>query len=105
MAKPLRVLIVEDSENDALLLLGELRRGGYEVTYEQVDTLEAMDIALDQREWDVVISDYSMPHFSGLAALALLKQKGLDLPFIVVSGTIGEEIAVAAMRERSHDSI
>ncbi|MBI4771868.1 MAG: response regulator, partial [Chloroflexi bacterium] len=84
MSTPLRVLIVEDSEDDALLLLRELRRGGYASAYERVETPEAMRAALARQPWDIVLSDYSMPHFSGPAALALLQESGLDLPFIIV---------------------
>ncbi len=105
MAKPLRILIVEDSEEDALLLLVELRRNGYEPESERVETREAMKEALRRREWDVVISDYVMPKFSGLDALATLKESGLDLPFIIVSGNIGEDIAVDAMKAGAHDYI
>lgn len=103
--KPLRVLIVEDSEDDALLLVRELKRGGYAPVFERVDTREAMSAALDEQTWDVVLSDYHMPHFSGLAALVLLKEKGLDLPFILVSGKIGEDLAVEAMKARAHDFV
>ena len=105
MTRPLRVLIVEDSEDDAALVLRELRRSGYDPTYERVDTPKTMNAALDQKSWDIVISDYTMPHFSVPAALELLKAKALDLPFIIVSGTIGEEIAVAAMKSGAHDYI
>ncbi len=101
--RDLRVLIVEDSEDDVLLLLRELRRGGYDPAYERVDTPAAMHAALDRQVWDIVISDYSMPHFSGLAALTLVRERGLDLPFLLVSGTIGEDSAVAAMRAGAHD--
>lgn len=105
MPKPLNILIVEDSEEDTLLLLMELRRSGYEPDFRRVETHEAMKEALQQREWDVVISDYVMPKFSGLEALATLKESGLDLPFIIVSGNIGEDIAVEAMRAGAHDYI
>src|SRR5713101_1539141 len=91
---PLRVLIVEDCEDDAALLLRELRRGGYAPSFERVDTPGAMSAALDRQTWDLVVADYSLPQFSGLAALALLQERGLDLPFIILSGTIGEETAV-----------
>ncbi|MBK8899734.1 MAG: response regulator [Anaerolineaceae bacterium] len=103
MSKTLRVLIVEDSEDDALLLLRELRRGGYEPVHVRVEDAVAMQAALEEREWDVVLSDYSMPRFSAPAALALLQQSGIDLPFIIVSGTIGETVAVAAMKSGAHD--
>ncbi|MCI0527052.1 MAG: EAL domain-containing protein [Nitrospira sp.] len=105
MAIPLRVLIVEDSEDDAVLLSRELRRGGYELTYERVDTAAAMIAALKNQTWDIVFSDHSMPHFSGTEALAILRERGLDLPFIFVSGTIGEDNAVAAMKVGAHDYI
>ena len=102
---PLSVLIVEDSEDDALLLLRELKRGGYEPTSERVDTPDAMKAVLDTGTWDIVISDYNMPHFTAPAALKLLQNTGLDLPFIVVSGNISEETAVAAMKSGAHDYI
>jgi len=105
MAKLLRVLIVDDSEDDALLLLRGLRSGGFEPEFERVETPEAMATALTARPWDIVISDYSMPHFTGLAALTVLKQSELDLPFILVSGTIGEDLAVEAMRAGAHDYV
>src|SRR5258706_962597 len=103
MGKPLHVLIVEDSENDALLLLRELQRGGYEVEFERVETTEAMQAALMQKTWDLIISDYSLPEFSALQALEIMKASGLDLPFIIMSGTIGEDTAVAALKAGAHD--
>jgi PAS domain S-box-containing protein len=103
MTKPLRVLIVEDSEGDALLLIRELGRGGFDPVSERVDTREAMHEALRSRKWDVVISDYVMPQFSGLDALNVLRESGIDLPFIIVSGNIGEDIAVSAMKAGAHD--
>jgi phosphoserine phosphatase RsbU/P len=103
MAKPLRVLIVEDSEDDALLLVFELRRGDYAPTFERVETVEAMQKALADEEWDLVISDYVLPGFSGLDALRLVRSSGLDLPFIIVSGKIGEDTAVSAMKEGAND--
>jgi two-component system, NarL family, sensor histidine kinase UhpB len=104
MGIPLSVLLVEDSEDDALLLLRMLRRGGYDPTWERVETATAMEAALDGRSWDLVISDHSMPAFSSLAALGLLRSKGfVDLPFIIVSGRIGEDAAVSAMKAGVHD--
>jgi len=85
------------------LLTRHLKRAGYNLTSERVDTPEAMRAALSAREWDVILCDYSMPHFSALSALALLKETGLDIPFIIISGTIGEEVAVEAMRAGAHD--
>jgi two-component system cell cycle sensor histidine kinase/response regulator CckA len=100
---PLRVLIAEDSEDDALLLVQELKRGGYEPTYERVASAAALAAALDHQRWDLVIGDHSMPHFSAVAALALVRERGLDIPFICVSGTISEEMAVAAMKAGAND--
>lgn len=102
--RPLRVLIVENSEDDALLLLRELQRSGYTPIYERVDTPAGMSNALT-REWDIILADYNMPHFSVPAALELLKKSEQDLPFIIVSGHIGEEAAVAAMRAGVNDYI
>jgi len=103
MGKPLNVLIVEDSEDDAQLLLWELQRGGYEVEFERVETAEAMQSALAQKTWDVILSDYTLPMFDAPHALAVLKASGLDLPFIISSGTIGEEVAVSALKAGAHD--
>jgi signal transduction histidine kinase/DNA-binding response OmpR family regulator len=103
MAEPLRVLLVEDYEDDAALLLRELKRGGYEPLARRVETADAMLAALEEQEWDIIIADYTMPQFSGLAALRLYKGKELDIPFILVSGTVGEEEAVGAMKAGAHD--
>jgi signal transduction histidine kinase len=103
MTIPLRVLLVEDSEDDAALLVRELRRGGYDVSFERVDTAAAMRSALDKQEWDLVVSDHSMPHFSGSAALSLLREKESEMPFIFISGTMGEEAAVAALKDGAQD--
>ena len=103
MAIPIRVLMVEDSEDDALLLIRELRRGGYEEEYERVFSANHLRAALDDKEWDVITSDYKMPGFTGLQALQIVKEKGIDIPFILVSGAVGEDIAVEAMRQGCHD--
>src|SRR5256886_9440122 len=105
MGKPLRVLMVEDSEDDARLMLRELRGAGYDVPHERVHTAAALEAALDRHPWDLVIVDYSMPHFSGTAALAILRERGLDIPYICVSGTITEELAVAAMKAGANDYV
>ena len=106
MGVPLEILLVEDSEDDALLLLRELRRGGYEPTLERVDTAAAMEAVLKERDWDIVISDHSMPAFNSSAALQLLRRKGfVDMPFIIVSGRIGEDAAVDAMKAGAQDYI
>ena len=101
--KSLHVLIIEDSENDTELLLRELRRGGYAPEFERVETPEGLDDALSRQSWDLIISDYAMPRFNGLQALKLVQEKGIDIPFIIVSGSIGEDIAVAAMKAGAHD--
>ena len=98
--KPLRVLIVEDSVDDAKLLMRELQRGGYGLVCKRVDTAEAMRAVLAQQTWDLVVSDDSMPQFDSLAALNVLQASGADIPFIIVSGTIGEERAVQRVRDR-----
>jgi PAS domain S-box-containing protein len=103
MNQPLHCLLVEDDENEALLTLRELRAGGYDVIWERVETAAGMLEALARKPWDAIISDYKMPQFSGIAALELLRNSGHDLPFIIVSGTIGEDVAVAAMRAGAHD--
>jgi two-component system, cell cycle sensor histidine kinase and response regulator CckA len=103
MRPPLRALIVEDSEDDVFLLLRELRRV-YEVEHDRVQTREDLEQALS-RAWDVVFSDFSMPAFDGLSAFRVVRSARPDLPFIVVSGTMGEEIAVTAMREGIDDYI
>jgi diguanylate cyclase (GGDEF)-like protein len=105
MTKPLRALIVEDSEDDTELLLRELKRGGYKTVHARVDTPETMSAELAARAWDIVFSDFTMPQFSAFDALGLLRKTGMDIPFIIVSGTIGEDRAVTAMKAGAHDYI
>ena len=105
MTTPLRVLLVEDSEDDAQLLLYELRQRGYSPTFERVETAPTMLTALRSGTWDVVISDWAMPNFSAPAALDVLRNEGVNIPFIIVSGSIGEETAVDAMRAGAHDFV
>jgi two-component system cell cycle sensor histidine kinase/response regulator CckA len=100
---PLRLLMAEDSEDDAALLVREIRRLGYAPIWERVEDGPSMRAALCRSAWDIVFSDSSMPRFSASAALDLLKETGVDLPFVIVSGTIGEEAAVAAMRAGASD--
>src|SRR5262245_40585958 len=99
----IRVLVVEDNPDDAELMLRELRRGGYTVSAHRVETGCEMERSLDHDKWDVILADYTMPSFNARAALELLQLKELDIPFIIVSGSIGEELAVAAMRAGAHD--
>ncbi len=103
MAKSLRLLIIEDSQDDVLLLLRELWRLDYEVEFERVETAESMQSMLTQRAWDLILSDYTLPKFSAPQALEILKNTGLDIPFIILSGTIGEETAVAALKAGAND--
>jgi len=102
MPNPLHVLIVEDSVDDTFFIVRELQRGGYSVDFERVETPAAMQAALRDRTWDLIISDFSMPLFGGAAALALYKQVDLDIPFILVSGTMGEDIAVEMLKAGAH---
>ncbi|HEY6674899.1 MAG TPA: PAS domain S-box protein, partial [Rubrobacteraceae bacterium] len=102
-SRPLRVLLVEDSENDALLLMHELKKGGYEPEYERVETPEAMEKALAAAGWDVVVSDYRLPRFGAPEALALFRESGLEAPFVVVSGKLGEDAAVEVMKAGADD--
>ncbi|HEU0167106.1 MAG TPA: EAL domain-containing protein [Chloroflexota bacterium] len=101
----LHLLLVEDSDDDAELLLIELRRAGYELHHTRVETAEQMHEALRDNSWDVVISDYHLPRFDALAALDTLHEQPLDVPFIIISGAIGEETAVAAMKRGAHDYV
>jgi signal transduction histidine kinase len=98
-------LVIEDSADDALLLEIELRRAGYTTVCHRVETRAALTSALDRQKWDLIIADYRLPQFDGLAALALVKEKGLDLPFIIVSGYITEDTAVAAMKAGARDYV
>ncbi len=105
MGQPLRVLIIEDSEDDARLMLLELGRGGYDTISRRVETPEDMRSALEEGTWDAAISDYTLPRFSAPAALKLLQEIGIDLPFIVVTGAVGEETAVEVMKAGAHDYV
>jgi PAS domain S-box-containing protein len=105
MENPLKVLIIEDSEDDTLFLLRELEKGGYDPVHQRVETAEAMRTALQEKTWDIILSDYHLPRFTGLQALMLFVETGIDIPFILVSGMIGEELAVEAMKAGAHDYI
>jgi signal transduction histidine kinase len=103
--RSLRVLIVEDSPPDAILLERALQRGGFDTHCERVETPETMQQALQKQSWDLILADHSMPHFSAPEALELLKNQRQDIPFIIVSGHIDEETAVRAMRAGAHDYV
>jgi PAS domain S-box-containing protein len=101
----LHVLMVEDSEDDALLIIRELKKGGYNPVHERVETAAAMKKALQEKQWDIILCDYKIPKFSGAHAIALLQETNIDIPLIIVSGTIGEETALECMRSGAHDYI
>ncbi len=104
-SRPLRVLLVEDSELDAVLLVRALERGGLSPKTQRVDTRQAMEQALQRQDWDLILCDHAMPQFSAPEALELVQKHRLDVPFIIVSGHIEEETAVAAMKSGAHDYI
>jgi len=105
MKTPLQVLVVEDSEEDTLLLTHALKKGGYQPLIHRVDTGRAMREALTRQPWDLVIADHNLPQFSSTAALTVLKESGVDCPFIIVSGSIGDDVAVEAMRSGAQDYV
>ncbi len=105
MGIPLRVLIVEDSEDDTHFLLNFLKKNGYETTHERVEEEGAMRTALLEKPWDVVLCDYRLPQFDGLRGLQLIKDMSIDIPFIIVSGVIGEDLAVECMKAGAHDYV
>jgi len=105
MSTTIRVLLIEDSQDDAELVLRELRRGGYVVSSDRVDTPAAMIEAVDHQVWDLIVCDYSMPQFSGMDALKVLRSRGVEAPFLFVSGTIGEDTAVNALKEGAQDYV
>ena len=99
----LRLLLIEDNPDDEALVIRAIRKGGFTVDYIRVDKPDDLQAALRHNDWDIVLSDYQMPEFNGLAALKIVKENNKDMPFIIVSGTIGEELAVEAMRSGAHD--
>jgi len=103
--KPIRLLFLEDSEADAILVVRELQNRGYQPDFIRVWTAQDFAAALGKRQWELIIADYSMPSFGAMPALEILQQTGIDLPFIIVSGTIGEDLAVEAMHAGAHDYI
>jgi signal transduction histidine kinase len=105
MSEPLRVLFVDDSEEDVFFLLRELKKGGFEPHHKRVDDAASLRTLLQSEEWQIVISDFHMPDFDGLMALQIFKETGRDIPFILVSAIVGEETAVLAMKQGAHDYI
>ncbi len=103
MSKTARILLIEDSEDDALLIERVLKKGGLELTLERISTADEMNRALEDSNWDAVLCDYMMPEFSIRGAMKEIERRGLDLPFIIVSGTISDEVAVEMMQAGAHD--
>lgn len=103
MNESLKLLLIEDSEDDAFLLLRDLRAAGFDVQCRRVQTEAEMAAALEGESWDAIISDFNLPSFNGSAALALARARGQDIPFLIVSGSLGEELAVEVMRAGAHD--
>lgn len=99
----LRALMIDDSEDDVLLTIRELKKGGYNPVYERIDTAADMKKVLREKQWDIILCDYNMPTFNAPAAIAISKEANLDIPLIVISGTIGEETALECMRNGAHD--
>src|SRR5208337_88463 len=101
----LQVLMIDDSENDVLLIIRQLKKGGYNPVYERVETAAAMKKALKEKQWDIILCDYKMPKFNAPSAIAVLKSANIDIPLIIVSGTIGEDVAIECMRLGAHGYI
>jgi DNA-binding NtrC family response regulator len=105
MAQSLRVLVVEDCVEDAFLIVQQLARGGFDMITERVESAAAMQAALEEQTWDLIISDYSIPGFGGPAALELYQGADLDIPFIMVSGVMGEALAVEMVKSGAHNYV
>jgi signal transduction histidine kinase len=104
--KPIKILIIEDSDDDECIIIHTLQsEGGFKIDYKRVESANDMQTALETEHWDLILADYTMPHFSGPSALRILQESGQDIPFIIVSGSIGEETAVEAMKAGAHDYI
>ncbi len=105
MAIPLSVLLIEDSEDDAMLIVHELRHGGYEVDFERCDSADAIREALNRREWDVILSDHAMPRICAPEALHIVRDCMVEAPFIVVSGWMDEKLAQSVKKEGARDFV
>jgi signal transduction histidine kinase len=105
MERSLRTLLIEDSEDDAAMMLRSLKRAGFSVSYRRVESLEAMRSELEQNHWDLVLSDFNLPGFTAQSALKEVRERSLEIPFIIVSGAIGEELAAEMMRAGANDVI
>lgn len=98
MGEPLRALLIEDSEDDATLIVNELKHGGYDVDYERIDTSDAIEEALGRREWDIILCDHAMPHICAPEALQIVMKRRPETPFIIVSGWITDDLADASVK-------
>jgi len=105
VGRPLRVLIVDEAEQDALNIVAQLQGGGYEPTFARVETAAGFRAALPREEWELVVTDHSLPEFSAREVLTILGERELDLPVIVVSGSVGEEELVAIIRAGAQDCL
>jgi two-component system cell cycle sensor histidine kinase/response regulator CckA len=105
MENPLRILIIEDNESDAALIIRHIKKAEPNITYDVIETSIQMEAALEQHHWDFIICDYSLPQFNAINALKLFRSKMIDIPFIVISGSVGEETAVELMKAGAHDYI
>ena len=103
MNKLIRALLVEHSDDDAQLLVREMRQGGYNIDYLRVETPAALSSALSEKSWDIILAEYKMPNFNGTDALRLFKRAGLDCPFVIVSGAMSDETGAATMKAGAHD--
>ena len=105
MVAPLRLLVIEDSIYDAELILSRLKQEGYQLASQRIETAPEFETALEQGSWDIIVADHLLPQFGSIDALKILNRKNLDIPLIIVSGRIGEELAVATMRAGARDYI
>src|SRR5258708_40323004 len=105
MPTPLKLLILEDNAFDAELEVGKLQAAGYDCDWRQVQTREEFEASLDRPEFELILADYNLPNFDGLSALGLLRERGLEIPFVLISGTLGEERAIESLKAGATDYV
>lgn len=105
MTKPLQALLIEDSEDDAMLIVRELEHGGYEVNYERIEKSEEIEDALSRKNWDIVLCDHAMPHICAPEALQLVHKKSPETPFVIVSGWMTDELAEEAKKSGAREFV
>ena len=105
MPTPLKLLILEDNAFDAELEVGKLQAAGYDCDWQQVQTREEFEASLDRPEFELILADYNLPNFDGLSALGLLRERGLEIPFVLISGTLGEERAIESLKAGATDYV